>query len=100
MYEGISAQTHDDGDMDVDYKQGSVPPMKFRPITYSLETAPDEAIGLADIMQGATTANAIAGSVPSSKAADKSKEKPKEILTPEEDECKLAYNLMIDIIIY
>ncbi|KAF2674272.1 hypothetical protein BT63DRAFT_435411 [Microthyrium microscopicum] len=90
MYEGIITQTHDDGDMDVDYKQGSVPPMKFRSISYSLETAPDEAIGLADIMQGASTAIAIAGTSSSSKETDKSKgkakEQPKEIFTPEEDE--------------
>jgi hypothetical protein len=56
LYESFSAQ--ESGGMDVDGVDESHA-IKFRPLSYSLETAEDEAIGLADIVQSATAATAV-----------------------------------------
>src|ERR1700761_1284382 len=53
LYESFSVQ--DSSGMEVDYGDESHT-IKFRPITYSLETTDDEAIGLADVVHGATAA--------------------------------------------
>lgn len=61
MYEGVPAPVkNDDSGMDVDDASGTRNQGdKFRMIEYSLDTPNEQAIGLADIMQGATAATAI-----------------------------------------
>jgi hypothetical protein len=81
VYERVPAQVQDGG-MDVDQDD------KFRSISYSLDTPTDEAIGLADIMQGATAANAIAETVSSDQKKESGTESKADGLAPEEDECK------------
>jgi hypothetical protein len=56
VYESFAP--HESSAMDVDYADESQT-IRFRPISYSLETADDEAIALADIVHGATAASAV-----------------------------------------
>jgi hypothetical protein len=110
IYESILAK--ESGSMDVDYPDDSHP-IKFRPVAFAIETAPAEAIALADIAQGASTAAAYQDKNVkdnSSKDTDvkdkkgKGKEKAKETddvvapvdyLSPEEETCMSApYSLL------
>jgi hypothetical protein len=74
IYESFSSQESEGMEVDAPYQSGA---MKFRPITFSsLETFPDEAIALADVVQLATNANAIQQpSLPGSKDQSKGKGK-------------------------
>jgi hypothetical protein len=101
MFEPVPAQ--DTGSMELDYPEDR-PTLKFRAITYALETPADEAIALADIMSGATPA--IASHSQSSPQATKTgsgssagnaavKEDDKtaskeNFLTPEDEQCKFS----------
>jgi len=87
MFEGVSAQVHDGSNsMDIDSAESKD---KFRCISYSLETPADEAIGLAEIMQGATAANAVSETIAKEKSDNGTKEESKvDGLAHEEDECK------------
>jgi hypothetical protein len=103
IYENISVK--ESGSMDVDYPDDSHS-MKFRPVTFAIETAPAEAIALADIAQGATNAATQQDKTSKDKSSKsrspnvkkgKGKELPKDIendvaaavdyLTPEEETC-------------
>jgi hypothetical protein len=95
--------------MDVDYADESHT-IKFRPITYSLETSDDEAIALADIVHGATAAVTTQTSAKKSQNEKDAKENEKEnsdsktdgateessILSPEdEDSMSTPYSIML-----
>lgn len=56
LYESFAVQ--DVGGMELDSVHESHS-LRFRPLTYSLETTDDEAIALADIVHGATSAAAV-----------------------------------------
>jgi hypothetical protein len=103
IYENISVK--ESGSMDVDYPDDSYS-MKFCPITFTIETAPEEAIALADIAQGATNAatqqdRGTQDKTPKNKSTNAKKRKgkgpqrdkeidmaaPAGFLTPEEETC-------------
>jgi len=108
IYENISVK--ESGSMDVDYPDDNHS-MKFCPITFAIETAPAEAIALADIAQGATNAAAqqdrsSKDKTSKNKALNAKKGKGKELhkdkendvaaaadyLTPDDETC--AWNLI------
>jgi hypothetical protein len=99
VYESFSP--YEPGGMDVEYANESQA-IKFRPVSYSLETTDDEAIALADIVHGATAASAVEQSTKQSQIEkdekDKGKEKtksksvdelePADYLSPEDEDSK------------